>query len=69
MPTYTYRCGDCGATVTVARTIAERDKAPYCATCADGGDHAVRTTRVLTAPGVAFRGPGFYSTERRRETR
>lgn len=59
MPSYLYACA-AGHTTTASRPIDDRDDAPACETC------GTSTKRQLTAPGISFRGDGFYSTSHRR---
>ena len=58
MPTYVYRCVSCNEETEHVHSIG--DTAPDC----HCGGHLKR--RFL-APGVAFKGPGFYSTDNRKE--
>ena len=60
MPTYEYRCPECGRTCEVRVKLIEIDR--YEAHCECGGD----LKRVFTPPAVAFKGDGFYSSSRKR---
>lgn len=59
MPTYDYRCRDCGQTFEIVHSILE-DGPTTCANC--GG----RLDRVLHPAGVIFKGSGFYATDSRK---
>jgi predicted nucleic acid-binding Zn ribbon protein len=60
-PTYSYRCGHCGWSIAINKSIAQRDEAPMC------GDCCVQMTReVSQAVGSSFKGQGFYTTDSRR---
>ena len=55
MPSYEYKCGLCGKTETVERSIHAESVAPYC--CNGLMD------RIFIAPPVKFNTSGFYSTD------
>jgi putative FmdB family regulatory protein len=58
VPTYDYRCRDCGHTIEIVHSILE-----------DGPDACERCrgplVRVLHPAGVIFKGSGFYVTDSR----
>jgi len=58
VPTYVYRCQQCGSTIERRQGFHD---APLteCETC--GGD----LRKVIMPPQVIFKGPGFYSTDYR----
>lgn len=56
MPSYEYRCNKCLSSVTFQRPVEERDESVSCPQC------GLETTRVYNAPGVQFKGTGFYKT-------
>jgi len=60
---YVYRCHGCGEAPEFDFPMGE---APieWEAGCHETGRHE-RLTRVFTAPGVTFKGPGFYRTDSR----
>ena len=58
MPTYEYRCKDCGDELEVVQSFSD-DALDTCPSC--GG--ALR--KKFAAPGIAFRGSGFYKTDSR----
>ena len=58
MAIYTYKCNDCNISVDVSRGIAEPEKSYECSSCGS------ILFRVYQAPGVAFNGSGFYSTDK-----
>ncbi len=58
MPTYSYQC-DCGERRDVFHSIHESAQLE-CEKC--GGP----MRRVLTAPAVQFKGPGFYTTDKKK---
>jgi putative FmdB family regulatory protein len=59
MPTYEYRCPRCGTTFERVQKITSRPlaKCPKC-----GG----RAERLLSPPGLVFKGSGFYITDYKR---
>lgn len=56
MAQYVYKCDRCEKETIVERPMAE-DSSPI-VLCACGGT----TKRIFLAPGVSFKGKGFYST-------
>ena len=58
MPTYQYRCADCGRELEVVQkfTDASLTECPGCT-----GD----LRKVFNAVGVVFKGSGFYATDNR----
>ena len=58
MPTYDYRCRDCGHTIEIIHSILE-DGPEVCERCRGP------MQRVLHPAGVIFRGSGFYVTDSR----
>jgi putative FmdB family regulatory protein len=58
MPTYSYRCNDCGHEFDIRQRMSE-DPISVCPNC----DGVVR--RVVTSVGVVFKGSGFYVTDNR----
>lgn len=58
MPTYDYRCRDCGHTIEIVHSILE-DGPEACERCRGPVE------RVLHPTGVIFRGSGFYVTDSR----
>lgn len=61
MPTYQYRCNDCGEDLEVKQSFSE-DALTTCPAC--GG--ALR--KVFGAAGVVFKGSGFYRNDSRTTT-
>lgn len=59
MPTYDYRCRDCGHTIEIIHSILE-DGPEVCERCRGP------MQRVLHPTGVIFRGSGFYVTDSRK---
>lgn len=55
MPTYEYRCGKCNSLTVLSRSVDERDDEVTC-TC------GFSSTRIYNAPGIQFKGTGFYKT-------
>lgn len=55
-PTYEYRCNKCESSMTFSRHVDERDKPVVCPVC------GLESTRVYNAPGIQFKGTGFYKT-------
>jgi len=58
VPTYDYRCRDCGHTIEIIHSILE-DGPEVCERCRGP------MQRVLHPTGVIFRGSGFYVTDSR----
>jgi putative FmdB family regulatory protein len=56
MPTYAYKCRDCGHTFDIVQKMTE-DTLTICPRC--GG----RLRKVFAAPAIAFKGSGFYATD------
>ena len=56
MPTYEYRCRDCGHTFDVVQAMSD-ETLTVCPVC--GG--ALR--KVFAAPAISFKGSGFYATD------
>jgi putative FmdB family regulatory protein len=59
VPTYDYRCRDCGHTIEIIHSILE-DGPEVCERCRGP------MQRVLQPTGVIFRGSGFYVTDSRK---
>lgn len=59
MPTYQYRCKECGADLEVVQKFTD-DSLTTCPAC---GADALR--KVYNAVGVHFKGSGFYRTDSR----
>jgi putative FmdB family regulatory protein len=59
VPTYDYRCRDCGHTIEIIHSILE-DGPEACERCRGP------MQRVLHPTGVIFRGSGFYVTDSRK---
>lgn len=58
MPTYQYRCTDCGTDLEVVQKFTD-DALTVCPEC-DGN-----LRKVFSAVGVVFKGSGFYKTDNR----
>jgi len=56
MPTYEYRCRDCGHSFDIVQKMSDASLT-HCPEC--GG--ALR--KVFTAPAISFKGSGFYATD------
>ncbi|WP_432558517.1 FmdB family zinc ribbon protein [Granulicoccus sp. GXG6511] len=59
MPTYQYRCKDCGADLEVVQKFTD-DALTDCPSC-EGGE----LRKIFNAVGVVFKGSGFYRTDSR----
>jgi putative FmdB family regulatory protein len=59
MPTYEYRCRDCGEPLEVVQSFTD-DPLTMCPAC--GGE----LRKVFQAVGIAFKGSGFYKTDSRK---
>ena len=58
MPTYEYRCGECGQHVEVVQSFSD---APLTECGACGGP----LRKVFAPVGIVFKGSGFYKTDNR----
>jgi putative FmdB family regulatory protein len=58
MPTYEYRCTECGDHLEVVQSFAD-DPLTVCPRC-EG-----RLRKVFNSPGISFKGSGFYKTDSR----
>jgi putative FmdB family regulatory protein len=58
MPTYSYRCTECGTAFDIQQAFTD-DSLTECPTC--GG----RLRKLFTTVGVTFNGSGFYRTDSR----
>lgn len=58
MPTYEYRCKDCGEPLEVVQSFAD-DPLTECPAC--GGN----LKKVFNSVGIAFKGSGFYKNDSR----
>ena len=56
MPTYEYRCRDCGHSFDIVQKMSD-DQVTHCPEC--GGE----LRKVFTAPAISFKGSGFYATD------
>ncbi len=59
MPTYEYRCKACGHHLEVVQAFTD-DALTTCEAC---GEEQLR--KVFAAPGISFKGSGFYKTDSR----
>ncbi len=62
MPTYSYRCTECGHAFDVQQSFTD-DALTECPSC--GG----RLRKVFSPVGITFNGSGFYRTDSRAATR
>lgn len=58
MAIYEYKCKSCDASITITRGIADKEEIPQCKIC------KTPLNRVYSSLGVAFKGNGFYSTDK-----
>jgi putative FmdB family regulatory protein len=56
MPTYEYRCRDCGHSFDIVQKMSD-EPLTHCPEC--GGD----LRKVFAPPAIAFKGSGFYATD------
>lgn len=59
MPTYEYRCKECGEELEVVQAFTD-DALTTCPSC---GAEALR--KIFGAVGISFKGSGFYKTDSR----
>ena len=62
MPTYEYRCRNCGHTFDVVQAMTD-EPLTVCSVC--GGE----LRKVFAPPAISFKGSGFYSTDRRKKSK
>lgn len=55
---YEYKCPRCSTLLSVERSIHAEASTPSCADCGE------LMSRVWSSPPIAFRGSGFYSTDK-----
>ena len=60
MPTYQYRCADCGRELEVVQKFTDASLT-VCPSCAG------ELRKVFNAVGVVFKGSGFYATDSRKQ--
>ncbi len=58
MPTYDYKCKSCEQTEVLVTSLREEIKIPVCSNC------KLEMTRDYRFGSIAFRGKGFYSTDK-----
>lgn len=58
MPTYQYRCRDCGEELEVVQSFTDKPKTK-CPACKGS------LRKVFAAPGISFKGSGFYKNDSR----
>jgi putative FmdB family regulatory protein len=58
MPTYSYRCTECGTAFDIQQAFTD-DSLTECPTCSG------RLRKLYSAVGVTFNGSGFYRTDSR----
>lgn len=57
MPKYEYACINCDKSEEVSRGFNDKEVVPACPAC------GYLMTRVYDAPGIQFKGSGFYKTD------
>jgi putative FmdB family regulatory protein len=62
VPTYQYRCTDCGEPLEVVQSFTD-DPLTVCPACSG------QLRKVFSSVGVVFKGSGFYRTDSRAETK
>lgn len=62
MPTYEYRCKDCGHELETVQAFSD-DALTTCPVC-----HAEALRKVFGSVGIAFKGSGFYKNDSRGKT-
>ena len=61
MPTYEYRCRECGEHLEVVQSFSD-DPLTECPTCSG------HLRKLFGAPGIAFKGSGFYKNDSRKSS-
>ena len=62
MPTYEYRCRDCGHSFDIVQKMSD-DPLTHCPKC--GGE----LRKVFAPPAISFKGSGFYATDHGKKTK
>jgi putative FmdB family regulatory protein len=62
MPTYEYRCRDCGHSFDIVQKMSD-DPLTHCPKC--GGE----LRKVFAPPAISFKGSGFYATDHGKNTK
>jgi putative FmdB family regulatory protein len=62
MPTYEYRCRDCGHSFDIVQKMSD-EPLTHCPEC--GGD----LRKVFAPPAISFKGSGFYATDHREKAK
>jgi putative FmdB family regulatory protein len=57
MPTYEYACIECDESMEITRGFKDPESVPPCPSC------GYNMSRVYNAPGIQFKGSGFYKTD------
>jgi putative FmdB family regulatory protein len=58
MAMYEYKCNGCDQSITITRSISDKEVIPECLACKS------KLSRVYSSVGVTFNGGGFYSTDK-----
>jgi putative FmdB family regulatory protein len=58
MAIYEYACKSCNQSVTISRSMHDKEEVPACISC------NIALNRVYSSIGVTFNGGGFYSTDK-----
>jgi hypothetical protein len=58
MPVYEFKCPNCSTLFEIALEVHNRDEVPVWCVCKN------RMERQIAKPGVAFKGHGFYTTDK-----
>lgn len=58
MPIYSYKCRECGLVFLENMPISKRDEPTPCASCKG------KLMRIVEFGSIAFKGSGFYSTDK-----
>jgi putative FmdB family regulatory protein len=62
MPTYEYRCRDCGHSFDIIQKMSD-DPLTHCPEC--GGE----LRKVFAPPAISFKGSGFYATDHAKKSK
>lgn len=62
MPTYEYRCRDCGHSFDIVQKMSD-EPLTHCPEC---GGHL---RKVFAPPAISFKGSGFYATDHREKSK
>ena len=58
MPSYEYQCMNCNMTLTIIRSISDKEHKPGCINC------SITMTRIYQKPAIQFKGDGWAKNDK-----